>query len=148
MYSVVVGIGNPLLGDDAVGLEVVKRLKEKNEKNVDIKLCMAGGLELAETIADYDLAIIVDAIKGIDGVKEISIDDYKESVANHDISFPSAYRILSKYIRMPKVRIVGIGINNIEMKEEISDETKEKIPVAIKFIKKILEEENELVGES
>ena len=49
---------------------------------------------------------------------------------------------------MPKVRIVGIGINNIEMKEEISDETKEKIPVAIKFIKKILEEENELVGES
>ncbi len=149
MYSVIVGIGNPLFGDDAIGLEVVKKLKEKNkEKNVDIKLCTAGGLELAEIIADYDLAIIVDAVKGLNGVKEISIDDYKESVANHDISFPSAYRILSKYIKMPKVRIVGIGINNIEIKEEISNETKEKIPVAIKFIKKMLEEENEFVGES
>ncbi|MCD6331563.1 MAG: hydrogenase maturation protease [Thermoplasmata archaeon] len=141
MYSVIVGVGNPLLGDDAVGLEVAKRLK--GNVNADVKLAIAGGLELAEMIAEYDLAIIIDAFKG-KGIKEIDVDDYEESVANHDISFPSAYRILSRYIRMPKVRIVGIGINGIEIKEELSPKIKKMIPEAMKKVKEILEEENEL----
>ena len=141
MYSVVVGVGNPLLGDDAVGLEVAKRLK--GNVNADVKLAIAGGLELAEMIAEYDLAIIIDAFKG-KGIKEIDVDDYEESVANHDISFPSAYRILSRYIRMPKVRIIGIGINGIEIKEELSPKIKKMIPEVVKKVKEIMEEENEL----
>ncbi len=141
MYSVIVGVGNPLLGDDAVGLEVAKRLKGVVE--ADVKLAIAGGLELAEMIADYDLAIIIDAFKG-KGIKEIDVDDYEESVANHDISFPSAYRILSRYIRMPKVRIVGIGIDGIEIKEELSPKIKKMIPEVVKKVKEIMEEENEL----
>jgi len=141
MYSVIVGVGNPLLGDDAVGLEVAKRLKGVVE--ADVKLAIAGGLELAEMIAEYDLAIIIDAFKG-KGIKEIDVDDYEESVANHDISFPSAYRILSRYIRMPKVRIVGIGIDDIEIKEELSPKIKKMIPEVVKKVKEILEEENEL----
>ena len=141
MYSVIVGVGNPLLGDDAVGLEVGKRLK--GNVNADVKLAIAGGLELAEMIADYDLAIIIDAFKG-KGIKEIDVDDYEESVANHDISFPSAYRILSRYIRMPKVRIIGIGINGIEIKEELSPKIKKMIPEVVKKVKEIMEEENEL----
>ena len=141
MYSVVVGVGNPLLGDDAVGLEIAKRLK--GIVNADVKLAIAGGLELAEMIAEYDLAIIIDAFKG-KGIKEIDVDDYEESVANHDISFPSAYRILSRYIRMPKVRIVGIGINGIEIREELSPKIKKMIPEVVKKIEEIMEEENEL----
>jgi|Deesub1362A_J573_1020465.scaffolds.fasta_scaffold03329_7 hydrogenase maturation protease len=142
MYSVVVGVGNPLLGDDAVGLEVAKQLDGKI--NADVKLAIAGGLELAEIIADYELAVIVDAIKNMEGVKEIDVDEYEESVANHDISFPSAYRILSRYIRMPKVRVIGVGIKNLEIKEELSEEVKKLMPIAIEKIKEILEEENEL----
>ncbi|RLF47677.1 MAG: hypothetical protein DRN29_01925 [Thermoplasmata archaeon] len=142
MYSVVVGVGNPLLGDDAVGLEIAKQLDGKI--NADVKLAIAGGLELAEMIADYELAVIVDAIKNMEGVKEIDVDEYEESVANHDISFPSAYRILSRYIRMPKIRVIGIGIKNLEIKEGLSEEVKKLMPLAIEKIKEILEEENEL----
>lgn len=142
MYSVVVGVGNPLLGDDAVGLEIAKQLDGKI--NADVKLAIAGGVELAEMIADYELAVIVDAIKNMEGVKEIDVDEYEESVANHDISFPSAYRILSRYIRMPKIRVIGIGIKNLEIKEGLSEEVKKLMPLAIEKIKEILEEENEL----
>ena len=142
MYSVVVGVGNPLLRDDAVGLEIAKQLDGKI--NADVKLAIAGGLELAEMIADYELAVIVDAIKNMEGVKEIDVDEYEESVANHDISFPSAYRILSRYIRMPKIRVIGIGIKNLEIKEGLSEEVKKLMPLAIEKIKEILEEENEL----
>ncbi len=142
MYSVVVGVGNPLLGDDAIGLEVAKQLDGKI--NADVKLAIAGGLELAEMIADYELAVIVDAIENMEGVKEIDVDEYEESVANHDISFPSAYRILSRYIRMPKVRVIGVGVKNLEIKEGLSEEVKKLMPLAIEKIKEILEEENEL----
>jgi len=141
MYSVIVGVGNPLLGDDAVGLEVAKRLKGVVE--ADVKLCMAGGLELAEMIAEYDLAIIIDAFKG-KGIKEIDVDDYEESVANHDINFPSAYRILRRYVKMPKVRVIGIGVDGIEIKEELSPKIKKMIPEVVKKVKEIMEEENEL----
>jgi len=144
MYSVVVGVGNPLLGDDAIGLEIAKQLKGKI--NADVKLAAAGGLELAEIIADYELAIIIDAVKGKKGVVEIDVDEYEESVANHDISFPSAYRILARYIKMPRIRIVGIGVDGMEIKEELSEEAKKLIPIAIEKIKKIMEEENELVA--
>ncbi len=140
MYSVIVGVGNPLLGDDAVGLEVAKRLKGVVE--ADVKLCMAGGLELAEMIAEYDLAIIIDAFKG-KGIKEIDVDDYEESVANHDINFPSAYRILRRYVKMPKVRVIGIGVDGIEIKEELSPKIKKMIPEVVKKVKEIMEEENE-----
>ena len=140
MYSVIVGVGNPLLGDDAIGLEVAKRLKGVVE--ADVKLCMAGGLELAEMIAEYDLAIIIDAFKG-KGIKEIDVDDYEESVANHDINFPSAYRILRRYVKMPKVRVIGIGVDGIEIKEELSPKIKKMIPEVVKKVKEIMEEENE-----
>ena len=144
MYSVIVGVGNPILGDDAVGLEVAKRLNGKI--NADVKFAVAGGLELAEMIAEYELAIIIDAVKGRKGVVEIDVEEYEESVANHDIAFPSAYRILSRYIKMPKVRVVGIGIDGMEVREGLSEEIKKLVPVAVEKVKEIMEEENELVA--
>lgn len=141
MGSVIVGVGNPLLGDDSIGLEIAARMKEMG---YNAEEAIAGGLELAEMITGYDFAIIADAFRG-EGIKDISMDEYKESVANHDVSFPSAYKILSRYVKMPEVRIIGIGINRIEINEEISNKAEEMIPDAVKRIKKILEEENELV---
>ncbi len=142
MHSVIVGVGNPIIGDDAAGLEVAKRLKGKI--NAEIKEAVAGGLELAELIADYDVAVIIDAFQG-EGIKEMEVDDYRESVPNHDISFPSAYNMLSRYIKMPRVRIVGIGIRDFQWREGLSDEIKSVIPKVVRKIKEILEEENELV---
>lgn len=141
MYSIVVGLGNPIAGDDAVGLEVAKRLKGKI--NADVKLSMAGGLELAEMIYGYKLAVIVDSIKGMEGVNEIDVHEYKESVANHDIAFPKAYIMLKRYVEMPKVRIIGIGIKKVEFKEGLSNEIKKRIEEAVNKVKEILEEENE-----
>ncbi len=139
MYNVVVGVGNPLLGDDAVGIEVARKLKGKI--SADVKVAIAGGLELAEMIADYNFAVIVDAFYG-KGVREIDVDKYRETVANHDISFPSAYRILSKYIKMPKVRVIGVGIEKAEIREGLSEETRKSIPVAVEKIMRVMEEEN------
>ena len=144
MHSIIVGVGNPIMGDDAVGLEIAKRIKGKVD--AEIRKAIAGGLELAEMIAGYDLAIIVDAFHG-KGIKEIELEDYNETVPNHDMAFPSAYHILSRYIRMPHVRILGIGMKDFRLKEGLSKEVESLIPEAIEKIRRILEEENELVIE-
>ncbi|RLF32272.1 MAG: hypothetical protein DRN07_05365 [Thermoplasmata archaeon] len=139
MSSVIVGVGNPLLGDDAVGLAVVQRLKGR--VNAEVKQAIAGGLELAEMIVGYDFALIVDAFHG-EGVQEIDVDRYQETVANHDISFPAAYTMLSRYVRMPRVRVLGIGVDHMDISEELSEKVRIFIPVAVKKAKTILEEEN------
>ncbi|HEC77140.1 MAG TPA: hydrogenase maturation protease [Thermoplasmatales archaeon] len=139
MHNVVVGVGNPLLGDDAVGIEVVKELKGKI--SADVKMAIAGGLELAEMIAGYNFALIIDAFYG-EGIREIDVDKYRETVANHDISFPSAYRILSRYIKMPKVRIIGVGIEKTEIREGLSEKVRKSIPVAVEKVMEIMEEED------
>ncbi|KAA0003451.1 MAG: hydrogenase maturation protease [Thermoplasmata archaeon] len=138
MRSIIVGVGNPLLGDDAVGLEVARMLKEKG---YDAKEAIAGGIELAEMIAGYDFAIIIDAFHGI-GIKEIDIEEYNESVANHDISFPSAYKILARYTKMPEVKIIGIGVKKIEVGEQLSSQVEMAIPAVIEIVEKLMEEKN------
>lgn len=137
MRRLIVGIGNPLLGDDGVGIEVARRLNGKVD--ADVKVSTGGGVELAEMLTNYDFALIVDAFKG-EGVKEIDINDYKESVANHDIPFTSAYKMLSRYVKMPKVKIVGVGIGSIETKDKLSPKVERLIPKAIEMVEKIMEE--------
>jgi hydrogenase maturation protease len=64
MTTVVVGMGNPVLADDAVGLVIARRLRERLGARADvevIELC-AGGLRLVEAIAGYERAVIVDAM--------------------------------------------------------------------------------------
>jgi hydrogenase maturation protease len=143
MPSVIVCVGNPLLGDDAVGLEAARHLALAGSVEADVKQAVAGGLQLAEMIADYDFALILDAYYG-DGICEIEVDRYRETVANHDISFPCAYNMLSKYVGMPKVRVLGIGIDGMKIGEKLSEKARTALPEVVKKAKAIIEEEHEL----
>lgn len=62
--TVVIGVGNPILRDDGVGLEVARLVRRRSAGNPDLtvtELC-AGGLRLMESMVGYDRAIIVDAM--------------------------------------------------------------------------------------
>jgi hydrogenase maturation protease len=58
--SIVVGIGNPLLKDDRVGIEVVEALQAKGTA-VETAVLYSAGFDLIEAIMGYDEAVIVDA---------------------------------------------------------------------------------------
>ena len=63
MKTLVLGIGNPILGDDGVGFHIAQELaKEIKDENIDVKDTSAGGLNLLELIAGYDKLILIDAI--------------------------------------------------------------------------------------
>lgn len=72
--TLVVGLGNPVLSDDAVGWRVVEELQRRLERDaaegralgrrgaVDVDCLALGGLRLMERLVGYDRAIVVDAI--------------------------------------------------------------------------------------
>lgn len=64
MSAVVIGLGNPVLADDGVGLVVARWVRERlaNFRDVEVVELHAGGLALVEAMAGRDRAAIVDAM--------------------------------------------------------------------------------------
>ena len=61
--TIIVGLGNDLLADDAVGIHVVRQLKQElTDEWIDIVECSAHGLAIMDLFIDYDRAILVDAL--------------------------------------------------------------------------------------
>ena len=61
MKRVVVGVGNALRGDDAVGIAVAERLRGRVPEDVDIVECEQEPSRLLDAWGDADLALVVDA---------------------------------------------------------------------------------------
>jgi len=63
--TIIIGVGNPLLRDDSVGLKIAGRLRDRLRDCPDVAATelYAGGLRLMETMAGHDRAILVDAIQ-------------------------------------------------------------------------------------
>ena len=65
LKTLVIGLGNPLVSDDSVGLRVVKHLQPglaRCDRMSKLAEDYWGGLRLMERMIGYDRAIVVDAI--------------------------------------------------------------------------------------
>jgi len=61
---VIVGLGNPLLSDDAVGVRAAEILAERlAASRVDVVQSAWGGMRFVDLLAGYDRAVIIDAIE-------------------------------------------------------------------------------------
>jgi hydrogenase maturation protease len=66
--SLIVGLGNPILTDDAVGPTVARLVHEQlNDPAFDLCEACVGGIDLVELLVGYDRAVIIDAITTRDG---------------------------------------------------------------------------------
>ncbi len=64
MRTVLIGVGNPVLSDDSVGLKIAAELGARLRGNPDVatvQVC-CGGLRLMEAMVGYDRAVVVDAM--------------------------------------------------------------------------------------
>jgi hydrogenase maturation protease len=66
--SVVLGLGNPVLGDDRVGLAVAERvetlLRDAGPPHIDVVTSFRGGFELLDLLHGYERAFVVDCVIG------------------------------------------------------------------------------------
>ena len=65
MKTLILGLGNDLLGDDAVGILASRRLAEnlKGQPDIEVLETAQHGVALLEFFLGYDRAIVIDAIK-------------------------------------------------------------------------------------
>ncbi len=95
---VVIGLGNPLLTDDSVGVRAAEILSERLAgTSVDVLQSSWGGMRFIDLLAGYDRAIIVDAIEWRRGppgtVYRLSADETiptARAVSYHDVSLGTA----------------------------------------------------------
>ena len=64
MKTLILGLGNPLVTDDSVGLRVAEQLKPllADRPEVEVAEDYWGGLRLMERMIGFDRAIVIDAI--------------------------------------------------------------------------------------
>jgi hydrogenase maturation protease len=116
----ILGLGNELLCDDAIGIRLAVELEEHyRSPQIDFKTSCNGGLEIVELISNYKQVIIIDAIKtknGIPGnISYFTPSDLNESLhvsSFHDVSFLTALKLMNYVgVDMPEsIHILAIEI--------------------------------------
>lgn len=145
MKTIILGIGNPILQDDGVGIHVINTLRDQiNDPTITIDTAYTGGMNLLDRIRGYDRAILIDAVKQKHGkigdVKRYVLPDIPtvHSANPHDVSLAEAIQ-LSQSIgetNIPKtIIVIGIVIkNNLDFGEHLSPEVACAIPTALHMV--------------
>ena len=134
----VLGIGNPILSDDAIGIIAVREIQQRNIPGVDVEELSASGIEVMEVMLDRKKIVIVDAIMLPDRRPgEIFIlkeEDFIKTVhasSPHGINLPTAIALgrqtASK--RMPEeIVFIAMQAENIDtFSDRLSPAIEEKI---------------------
>ena len=145
MRTLILGLGNPILGDDGVGLRVAEALRDTlpSSADVDIEENYWGGLRLMEQMVGYDRAIVIDAICTHDHaagtILRLSPYDMptQRSASVHDVSLPTALRMAAELkLPMPhEIIILAIVAHDVlDIGEQLSPAVAAAVPAAVAMV--------------
>jgi len=133
MKTVVIGLGNPILGDDGVGWVVAEEVRKHlmPDSGVDVFCLALGGISLMEHLIGYNRAILVDAVTSQHepgSVITSKLSDMPDHSAMHtgsvhDTSLQNALRLGETMgADLPtQVTVVGIATDRVyDFSEELS----------------------------
>ncbi len=143
----IVGLGNPILSDDAVGLLILDQLKKKYEGTGPVfQRASSGGLALVDLVTGFDEAVLIDSI--LTGsyppgtLLMLTPEDFSETrhISNmHDINFATAVKIgESMGVKLPaKFTIYAVEVKEVlEFGENLTKEVSDNIEKIIQEIEK------------
>lgn len=102
MKTLIVGLGNPILTDDGVGIYAARMLERTLPSDADVQIAelAVGGLDLMEAMVGYERVILLDAMWSPEGeagrVVEFDAGDLPatlNSASAHDVDLPTALRV-------------------------------------------------------
>jgi hydrogenase maturation protease len=150
LKTMVLGLGNPIFGDDGVGLRVIEEL-QKQVQNPDITIEGAelAGLDMLEKLSGYDRVIIIDAIQTggrVGEIYQLTPEDLKSTVHTgtpHDVNFTTALEFGQRIgVKLPsKIDIVAIEIApNVAFSEELTPEIEKVVAEVVKRVIEMLKD--------
>jgi len=145
MKTLVLGLGNPILSDDGVGLRIAEELEGRvDQQEVTVMETSVAGLSLLDMLAGYDKAIMIDAVQTVGGqagriyrLDPEALDFTRHAASPHDVNFATALE-LGKRLGLPLPREIVIFAVEVAdastFSEECTPEVKQAIPVCAKMI--------------
>ncbi len=136
--TVVIGLGSPIMSDDAVGLKVSEEIERMGFDDVDTLQEAVGGLDIIPMVSGYKYAIIVDAIQ----TKEYepgtvllfdpeSFDCTIADVPAHDVNLATAIKIgrqMDNSVMPDVIKFVAIEVEDLQT---MSEEMTPKVSAAV-----------------
>ncbi|OGN72948.1 MAG: hypothetical protein A2X25_10345 [Chloroflexi bacterium GWB2_49_20] len=152
--TLIIGLGNPILGDDGVGWVIAQKLKKRfaSKSNLEFEFLSLGGLSLMERLTGYQNVILIDAIssgkhpKGevvsfpLSAMPDLTAGHTSSS---HDTSLRNALNVgRSMNICLPKdedILIVAVEAANVyDFSEELTPPVASAVPVAVNLVMNLI----------
>lgn len=148
--KVVIGLGNPILSDDGVGIFAARELEKElsEDASVDVLEASLAGFNLLDLFLGYEEAILIDSIKTRGGkvgdIYEFSPETLKNTIrlaSIHDLNLATLLEF-GRMMNMPvpeKITILAIEIeDNTNFKEGCCQPVAAAIPEVVERAKKLL----------
>jgi len=151
MKTLILGLGNPLITDDSVGLRVIEELKPLLADRTDIEVSEDywGGLRLMERMIGFDRAIVIDAIQTgapPGTIHQLTPDGIptQKSASAHDVNLSTALEFGRQAgMHLPEnrhIQLVGIEAQDIlTFGEQCTPSVQAAIPHAMETVLHILD---------
>ena len=153
--TLVIGLGNPILGDDGVGWRVAEEVQARlqvlgNGPNARVERFSAGGLALMERMVGYPRVILIDSITTGEGtagnltclpLSALPDPSAGHTTSAHDTSLQNALELgRALGARLPKeVWVLGIEAKRIgEFSEQLSPPVEAAVPLAADKVLELL----------
>ena len=140
----VIALGNPLRGDDGIGLAVLERLKQESLAHRAILLDIGSdAFTLLEHLMQKDPILILDCArmgKQPGEVSKFRIDNVhlqqaSDMVSLHGFSLAEIYNMAGKMGDIAECQIVGVEPKTVEFNRDISPEVIQSIPLVVETVK-------------
>jgi hydrogenase maturation protease len=165
MKTLILGLGNPILGDDGAGWRVVEEVARRlpspfgrgagGESELEFDYASLGGLSLMERLTGCGRVILVDSMKTgtrpVGTVHRFALSELPDltaghSASAHDTSLRNALDVgRSMHVPLPKdedVRIVAIEAENVyDFSEQLSPPVQAAVGEAVRAVLELLQDE-------
>ena len=158
MKTLVIGLGNPILGDDGVGWKVAEAISRQlpvasNQSSIEVDCASLGGLSLMERMLGYQRVILVDSMESGQGtVGSVRVFPLlalpnpmaSHSASAHDTSLMAALQVAQAMGADVPERVDVVAIeskNTCDFSEELSPKVAAAVPVAAHKILDLLKKE-------
>jgi hydrogenase maturation protease len=140
----IIGIGNELRGDDAAGLEVVRRLGDLDPAAVAVHEHRGEGLGLIDAWEGTDTVLLVDAVRSGAAPGSIHVHDasarplppFRRGGSTHAFSAADAIELARRLGRLPATVIVfGVEGGRWELGEPLSDPVSGALPELVRAVR-------------
>ncbi|MCX6156683.1 MAG: hydrogenase maturation protease [Ignavibacteriota bacterium] len=117
MKTLILGIGNILLGDEGIGVHTITALEDKTlPKNVDILDGGTGGFHLMSYFREYPHIIMIDATMDERPPGTVSVlkprfsKDFPKSLSAHDIGLKDMIDSVALLDKLPEIDLITVSI--------------------------------------